>query len=137
MNWRPRVFMILSAIGIVVASYLVLKTNDPSSVACSIGGGCEKVLSSQYARIFGISVATLGVAWYIGTLILSWIVYVRRQWTPILFQLWTAGGLAFSLYLLYISKFKVGAFCTWCLSSLVVVALLFGLSLVKTKSDVE
>jgi len=130
---KQRLLVILSVAGLLISGYLVAKTADPSSVVCSFGGGCETVLASQFSKIDGISVAMLGVAWYLGTLALIWLVYFKRVWAELPLRLWAATGLAFSLYLLYLEKYQIHAYCTWCLTSLGVVVLLNILSWVKSK----
>lgn len=119
--------------GILVSGYLLLKTNDPSSVVCSIGGGCETVLSSQYAKLFGLPVAGLGIFWYLAALVLVWLVYFKRIWAELPLRIWAIGGLAFSLYLLYLEKYQIGAYCTWCLVSLGLAVLINGLIFIKKK----
>ncbi len=130
---RKRFLLILIVAGLLVSAYLYLKTFDPSSVTCSIGGGCETVLSSQYAKIAGFPIAGLGVFWYLVALILVWLVYFKRIWAELPIQIWLAGGLAFSFYLLYLEKYKIGAYCTWCLVSLGLVVLIFVLVFVKKR----
>jgi len=119
-----KALVILTGAGIIVAGYLTLKTADPGSVVCSIGGGCETVLSSQYAKIAGFPVAGLGLLWYMTLLAVTWLVYAKRVWSPLVAMIWVSGGLLFSLYLLYVSRFLIGAYCTWCLVSLGLVALI-------------
>ncbi|MCR4307254.1 MAG: vitamin K epoxide reductase family protein [Candidatus Berkelbacteria bacterium] len=130
---RQRLLIILMMAGILVSGYLLLKTNDPSSVVCSIGGGCETVLSSQYAKLYGLPVAGLGVFWYLAALVLVWLVYFKRIWAELPLRIWSIGGLAFSLYLLYLEKYQIGAYCTWCLVSLGLVILINGLIFIKKK----
>jgi|SRR3990167_5201451 len=130
---RSKILLIAVVVGIVVSGYLYLKTLDPSSVTCSIGGGCETVLSSQYAKIFGLPVAGLGVLWYLVSLLLVWLVYFKRIWATLPFQIWVSIGLVFSLYLLYLEKYKIGAYCTWCLVSLGLVILIFTLIFAKKR----
>ncbi|MEK7548371.1 MAG: vitamin K epoxide reductase family protein [Patescibacteria group bacterium] len=133
---RGKILLVLAAAGLVISGYLVLKTEDPSSVVCSIGGGCETVLSSQWARIGPLSVAWLGVAWYVALLVVIWLTDFSRRATPLVLIGWAASGLLFSLYLLYLEAFKIKAYCTWCLASLVIVGLIFVISFVKIKPDV-
>jgi len=127
-SWQAKLLLILTLAGLVVSFYLILKTNDPASVACSIGGGCETVLSSQYAHIGGISVAWLGLLWYFAHLFLLWQVLIERKMGLLLLRFWASLGLVFSLYLLSLEIFKIHAFCTWCLVSLGLVSLIFVLS---------
>ncbi|MDP3992712.1 MAG: vitamin K epoxide reductase family protein [bacterium] len=130
---RQRLLIILVMAGILVSGYLLLKTSDPSSVVCSIGGGCETVLSSPYAKLYGLPVAGLGVFWYLAALVLVWLVYFKRIWAELPLRVWAIGGLAFSLYLFYLAKYQIGAYCTWCLVSLGLVVLINGLIFIKKK----
>lgn len=130
---KQRVLFLLVAAGLIISSYLYWKTFDPSSVVCSIGGGCETVLSSSYAKIAGFPIAGLGVIWYASALILVWLVYFQRIWAELPFRLWALAGLAFSLYLLYLEKYQIHAYCTWCLSSLALVVLITVLSFARKK----
>lgn len=127
MTWRTRALILLAAAGLVVSSYLVLKNSNPESVACSVAHGCETVLSSKYAYIGPVPVSVMGLVWYLVLLGLVFAVSWRRLWPSSYLKLWTALGLAFSLYLLSLEIFVIHAYCLWCLSSLVIVSLLFGL----------
>lgn len=130
---KQRLLVILIVAGILISGYLFWKTFDPSSVTCSIGGGCETVLSSRYAKIYGLPVAGMGIFWYLAALILTWLVYFRRIWAELPLRIWAVIGLAFSLYLLYLEKYQIGAYCTWCLVSLGLVVLINGLVFFKKK----
>jgi len=83
--------------------------------------------------MFGFPVAGLGIVWYLVALLLVWLVYFKRTWAILPFQLWAVAGLGFSLYLLYLEKYKIGAYCTWCLVSLGLVILIFLVVFAKKK----
>ncbi len=117
-NKRTKVLIVLGLIGAVISSYLIFKTADPSSVVCSIGGGCETVLSSKYAKLGGFPVAALGLIWYVIYLGLVWFVVHRQLRPQSWIHTWLVAGIAFSLYLLVIETFIIHAYCTWCLGSL-------------------
>jgi len=134
---KSRLLVILAVAGILVSGYLFWKGADPASVTCSIGGGCETVLSSPYAKMFGFPVAGLGIIWYVVALTLVWLVYFRRVWAELPIQIWAAFGLAFSFYLLYLEKYKIGAYCTWCLVSLGLVILITVLVFAKTRQNAK
>ncbi len=123
MNNSGRILTILAALGLAVSIYLTFKTYDPSSVACSIGGGCETVLSSKYAYFFGIPVSIYGIAWYIIQLGLLYMIVFRKRFGIKELRIWAMLGLAFSLYLLAAEVFFIHAYCTWCLVSLTIVTI--------------
>ncbi|MEX0594646.1 MAG: vitamin K epoxide reductase family protein [Patescibacteria group bacterium] len=121
MNRFIRPLIILATAGLLVSIYLTFKTYDPASVACSIGGGCETVLSSSYAKIFGIPVSIFGIVWYIGGLILIYLALIKGTVSQGWIKYWAVAGLAFSLYLLAMEIFYIHAYCTWCMVSLGIV----------------
>lgn len=133
MNWRVRILLVLAAAGVAVSSYLYLKSADPGSVVCSIGGGCEVVLSSKYAKFYGFPVAGMGILWYVVTLGLIYLVFFRRVWSELPLRIWAVIGLAVSLYLLALEMFVIHYYCTWCLVSLGLVILITLTSLVKRR----
>jgi len=71
---------------------------------CAKGGGCEKVLSSPYARPFGVPMEVLGAAWFIGVLPAY---YLGAG------QLWALIGIAGVAVLVAIEA-KLRAFCAYC-----------------------
>jgi len=123
MNWLGKSLTILAVLGLLVSIYLTFKTYDPSSVTCSIGGGCEVVLSSPYAKIFHIPVSVMGIAWYVVQLGLIYTIFImkRAATNKWLLPIWAVVGFGFSLYLLYLEAFVINAYCTWCLVSLAIV----------------
>lgn len=134
---KAKVIFILATLGLLISFYLVAKTNDPSSVICSIGGGCETVLSSQFAKLLGLSVAWYGVAWYLAALALVYLTLFKQSLPLALLRYWLLAGLIFSLYLLGLEIFKIHAYCTWCLASLAVVVLMAGITLSIKNNQVE
>lgn len=121
---KARIIFVLATAGLLVSGYLVVKTNNPSSVICSLGGGCETVLSSSYAKLLGISVAWYGVAWYVATLAIIYFSLFAKKLDLKYLKITVLAGLAFSLYLLGLEIFVIHAYCTWCLASLAVVVIM-------------
>lgn len=116
-----RALLVLAAAGLAVSIYLTFKTYDPASVACSIGGGCETVLSSKYAYLFGVPVSVYGILWYLAQLVLLYLIIFRDRFGIKELRIWAVLGLIFSLYLLAAEMFFIHAYCTWCLVSLAIV----------------
>jgi uncharacterized membrane protein len=105
--------------GLAVAGYLTWAHYADAPIVCGLGGGCESVQSSSYAKIAGVPVAVLGLGAYGAILVLL----VDR--TPVA-RLAAAAlalvGLLFSMYLLVVQLFVIDAVCTWCLANDVVIA---------------
>ena len=121
---KQRILVVLSLIGIGISIYLTLKAHNPNAVACSLGGGCEKVLSSSYAWFHGLPVSGMGLFWYMAEIIFAWFTYYQKLLPNTYLKIWGIVGLLFSFYLFGLEATKIHYYCTWCLTSLVVVILL-------------
>ncbi|MCP4166125.1 MAG: vitamin K epoxide reductase family protein [Chloroflexi bacterium] len=126
-----RLIVALSVLGVGIAGYLSwVKLTDTEAVCGGIGN-CSSVQSSQYAYIFGISVAYLGLLLYI--LLLAVAVYnlrapeAQRGWSELAVFGIAMTGATFSAYLTYTEVFLLKDICPWCVASfinLVVITLL-------------
>ncbi|MFP3855010.1 MAG: vitamin K epoxide reductase family protein, partial [Anaerolineales bacterium] len=137
--WLPpaswsRFIPILAVLGIGVAAYLSFIETQNAVAVCGPVGDCNAVQQSKYASIFGVPVGVLGLAGY-GLILAAWWMGTRRavsRWgklAPTALFVMTSSGLLFSAYLTYLEPFVIRAVCLWCLSSSVIIALLFLLSL--------
>lgn len=121
---------LLSVIGIAVAGYLAWVETTNSLAVCGPVGNCNAVQQSSYARLFGIlPIGVLGVIGYI-VIIGLWAAgrFGPRAWDGMvsnaLFFV-TGAGLAFSVYLTFLEPFVIGATCAWCLTSAILMTVLF------------
>ncbi len=127
------ILALLALLGFLVSLYmLAYAMGFTGPVICGIGN-CEAVQSSPYARIGPVPVAALGVLGYLGLLILS---FMGLQPSSQAFRRLPLGllgggiaGLAFSAYLTYLEAFVIHAWCQWCISSAIIMALAFLASL--------
>jgi uncharacterized membrane protein len=124
--------VVLAALGVGVAAYLVWVHYSGALALCAGAGGCETVQASRYASVAGVPVALLGLGLYLALLGLA----VWRAWrgaaapAPValgLFGLAVAGTL-YSAYLTYLEIAVIGALCPWCLSSAVLMTALCALA---------
>lgn len=121
---------LLSAIGIGVAGYLAYVELNQVEAVCGPVGNCNTVQQSSYATLFGIlPVGVLGILGYIA-IIISWLAGLLdlAQYDRIFkLALWlfTLFGTLFSIYLTFLEPFVIGATCIWCLSSAVIMTILF------------
>jgi uncharacterized membrane protein len=119
----------LALIGFFIALYLSLyKLNVIGSLTCSVGS-CEKVNNTSWAYFAGQPVALWGAAFYLAMFVLAFVATLpanaeRRGFSVALTAL-SGWGLAFSLYLTGIELFVIHAICVWCVTSAVIVTLLF------------
>jgi uncharacterized membrane protein len=110
----------LALAGAGIAGYLTYTRYAHVSIACATGG-CETVQSSDYAEIAGLPVAVLGLAGYLAIFATSLFPGERARVAGAGLAL---GGLAFSVYLIFVQVFAIEAFCQWCLASDAVMLLL-------------
>ena len=121
---------LLSVIGIGVAGYLAYVELNQVEAVCGPVGNCNTVQQSEYATLFGIlPIGVLGVMGYLAIIIL-WLARLLDlpSYTRILnlglFGI-TLFGMLFSIYLTFLEPFVIGATCMWCLSSAVIMTVLF------------
>jgi uncharacterized membrane protein len=116
-------------IGLLVSAYLTfLSFNPPSS--CPVGDfsffSCNEVLWSEYSHFYGVSVALLGLIWFIiaaGLLAVAW---RNERFVRIVFA-WSMLGAAGVVAFVYTEIFLLGSICPLCtiahLSGLAILAL--------------
>lgn len=112
------VFALISFAGLLDASYLAAKHYTATPINCSLFQGCEKVITSPYAVVFGIPVALFGAIYYFAVLILALAYLDAKKSVFIYFISWFSSlGLLASLWFLYLQIFVIKALCLYCLGS--------------------
>ena len=127
-------FPILSVIGLGVALYLSYVETQEVPAICGPVGDCNAVQQSPYAKLFGVlPVGILGAMGYIAILVSWFWGRLRKDWlaqkAPLAVFVMTLFGLIFSIYLTYLEPFVIKAVCAWCLTSAVIMTLLYFLSI--------
>lgn len=124
---------LLAMVGTAIATYLTLyKTGIIGQLACSVGS-CETVNTSRWATFMGLPVAAWGLGFYAVVLAVA-LAGVQERWATSLvvsraLLALTAWGVLFSGWLTYLELFVIHAICVWCVTSAVVVAVMFLVSL--------
>jgi len=131
--------IVLILAGLGVATYLTFLHYTSGSAACGVMetfSKCDVVLQSRYAEIFGVPVALFGVIFYATLLfVLIKIVYKKdKLFIDLMFTL-EVFGVIFSILLTYIQLLVIHALCPYCLSSAIITAILFFLSLYLKKKQ--
>jgi uncharacterized membrane protein len=114
----------LALVGVGITAYLTYAHYADGSIVCPTDG-CETVRRSSYALLGAVPVALLGLGAYLA--ILGGLCLPREYSKPTVLATALA-GLAFSTYLLAVQAIEIGAFCTWCLASDVVITVIAALS---------
>lgn len=125
---------VLALVGTLVSVYLLLfRLGVLGSIACGQSGDCERVATSPWAVLFGVPVAAYGVAGYLALMGVAlfglgegWL----RRAEPTYGLLGLSGiGVLFSIYLTYLEAAVIHAWCRWCVTSAIVICLIFATSL--------
>lgn len=148
-RWLPPTATALAAIGLAASGYLSWEHYSAvSTLACPNEGGldCEKVTSSAQSTLFGVPVALLGSAYFVGMLVLvippAWRLADQRfrRLCTLARLIGVGSGVVYVLYLVYAELFLIESICIWCtvvhvtaFALFVVVA--FGTSLITSHRD--
>ena len=122
----------LALAGIFVALYLTLyKVGIIGELSCSIGS-CETVNTSKWSRFLGMPVALWGVLFYLDVFAVAVISSLprfdnERVWSVVLVAE-SAVGVLFTAWLTYLELGVIHAICIWCVTSAVIVTLIFVVS---------
>ena len=124
--------IVVTVLGILNTVYLTYCCITGTDVKCLFlpEQMCLTVQNSSYSRTFGIPNPYLGLG------MLSFILMLLVAHWAAAIPFWPVaivitGGFLFSMYFLYIQKYVLKAFCTWCVVSAIVFTLLFILSTIK------
>ncbi len=129
---------VLSLLGLGVAGYLAYVEVNQVEAICGPVGNCNTVQQSTYAMLFGIlPIGVLGVLGYL-VIIILWLagnLDLEAWQKTINALLWIVSmvGFLFSVYLTFLEPFVIGATCLWCLSSAVIMTIMFLLATQKFK----
>jgi uncharacterized membrane protein len=117
--WAAPVCLLLTAAGIGLATYLTIAHYDTHvQLVCSSKGAinCEAVTTSAQSKLFGIPVAVLGLAYFVG--MVPW--HLPAAWrsadprVKIGRLLYCGSGIAYVMYLVYAEAVIIKKICLWC-----------------------
>ena len=131
-NWP---LLALSILGMLLTAYLTwTKFTGGTVQGCSVGGGCDLVLTSRWATLLGLPTSLWG---FFGYAALAAIAFVRREdrhrswaWTVAVF------GVCYSIYLTIVSLTILQSACPYCLTSLALMTAILALVLWQGPFDV-
>jgi uncharacterized membrane protein len=108
---------IVSLLGLADAIYLTVQHVTGQSVRCTIVSGCSEVLSSSYAVVGGVPLALIGAAAYFSVFSLATLAAFGYRLAGMLLAPLVLLMFLFSLWLIYLQAFVIGAWCQFCLFS--------------------
>src|SRR5213079_1159396 len=117
---RKRLYVVAAAVGLLGLAdgiYLTIEHVTGRTAQCIASSGCQDVLSSKYAAVGPIPLASLGALAYFTAFSLALLTAFGYANCRALFALLVAFMFATTLWLLYLQAFVLHAFCDYCLFS--------------------
>lgn len=139
-RWARWLIALLASIGAFGTTYLTIVKLMGATAACPTGG-CDRVLSSPYATVFGLPLTLFGLTAYVTMIVLSLgplIINPEAQkdlrqklenltWLG-LFMV-SLAMVVFSAYLMYLLAFEIKTTCLYCITSATLTVLMLTLTL--------
>ena len=127
----------LALAGIFISIYLTLyKLGVIGELTCTIGS-CETVNTSRWSVFLGLPVAAWGLFFYIDVFVIALVGTTPRLENEPIISSVLAGeaaiGVMFSAWLTYLELAVIHAICIWCVTSAVIVVLIFLVSVADWK----
>jgi uncharacterized membrane protein len=134
---------VMALAGLGVSIYLTIVHYDTAiTLACNKGGivDCTQVTSSAWSVVpyTAIPITIPGMLWFVvagGLALWSLLALARGGLEPACARLallvWSAAGLAFVLYLVYVEAFLVHKLCEWCTAVHLLTLTIFIIALVR------
>lgn len=133
-RWSRPLIGAIAVVGAILTAYLTYTKFSGAAVGCAVGageaaGGCNNVLNSEYAEIFGLPLSLFGCLAYTGMAgaALAPLAVSREsnrsfrkqleEWTWLLLLAGAVGMTVFSGYLMYLLAFELQTLCPYCLAS--------------------
>ena len=126
--WWVGALLLLAVFGLVDSFYLLVKQFSHQDVVCNLYAlnGCETVLNSEYAKLFGVNLSVWGFLYYLAVFVLALIfaATAKKRYFNLLFAL-SAFGFLFSVRLVYLQAAVLENMCFYCLLSALFSTLIF------------
>jgi uncharacterized membrane protein len=141
-RWSRYIIGAIAVLGALETAFLTVVEFTGSAAAVCPTTGCEIVLESEYAQVFGLPLTLFGFLGYVTMAILAFAPLLVKEETQkdlrsqvdntswlLMFAIASA-MFVFSLYLSYVMFFTLQALCPYCLLSAVFSVLLFVLTII-------
>ncbi len=125
---------ILAILGAIDSTYLLIYKLTGNNRMCLGNGGCHNVNFSPYSEIYGIPISAIGLVAYLvmaAIILLEPRLKVARENGPLALFGMGIIGVAFSAYLTYLEVYVIHAVCPFCVSSAIIITLIFVLAIIR------
>ena len=144
-RWSRPLIGAIAIAGAILTAYLTFTKLTGGEVTCSLdggGSGCNSVLDSPYAEVFGLPLSLFGLLGYASMAVfaLSPLLFnpeqnrdLRKQLDNVTWLLLLAGSTAmmvFSAYLMYVLAFEIKSLCYYCIGSALFALSMFILTII-------
>jgi uncharacterized membrane protein len=131
----------IASIGAVVTAYLTTVKLGGGEAICPVSG-CDVVLNSPWATIFGLPLSLFGFLGYFSMMVFAVVPLFfnspeqkrfrakLENWTGLLLFMGGTAMMVFSAYLMYLLAYEIKAACTYCIASAVFSLSLFILAII-------
>ena len=127
--------ILLALGGLCLSAYIYRNKRKNKPMICPIHGSCDFVMHSKYSSIFGFPAEVLGIFYYVAIilLVLDTIVVPFGFYRLTVFVLVALSALGFlmSLYFTWIQLGVIKKWCSLCIGSALICAVIFILSLYR------
>ena len=122
--WSYLIAALLSLVGLADAIYLTVQHLTGQTLRCTIVSGCSEVLSSKYAQIGPVPLASVGAIAYFFVFSLAILAAFGHRFARPLLAALVSVMFLMTLWLLYLQAFVIHHFCQYCLLSAAVTTVL-------------
>ncbi len=129
------VVAVLSLVGFFVAFYLLAHHMGwVGSLICGVGD-CAAVQASKWSSVGPVPTSAIGMVGYVALMAVAIVglqpAYISAPWVGKSLLLFSSLALAYSVFLTYLEAFVIHAWCQWCVTSAILVVVIFAASLVE------
>jgi uncharacterized membrane protein len=125
--WLYFVAALVSLIGLGDAIFLTIQDLTGETLRCTVISGCSEVLSSKYAHLGPIPLASLGAVSYFAFFSLAVLAAFGYGFARPLLLILVSVMFLMTLWLFYLQAFVIHHFCQYCLLSAAVTTVLTAL----------
>ena len=129
-KFRKRLYAVAAVValfGLADGIYLTVEHVTGRTAQCIASSGCQEVLSSKYAAIGPIPLASLGALAYFTAFTFATFAAFGYPRAPKFLSLTAGAMFLMTLWLLYVQAFLLHAYCRYCLFSAAITFLIAGL----------